>query len=116
MGELEKRAQKIRELREKAKTQVPIEEFVLGHFRAMEELKAGHSDMVIGSILVFQACDQLKDQIRVRYDYNAAIDITIDENTGMARDVTITWSPYYKTANKCEETIRIGAELLLFRE
>lgn len=121
MKEIEAKAAKIRQLRQKAKTKKTPEQLVFDFFKESEDLwrfinkndkYEGRSEMQIDT-LIGAASMRLQQQINQYLDSYATVNIHLNADANAISGVTIYWGNAYRIANQCDETLYIGVEELL---
>lgn len=117
LKEIEAKAKKIKERKEKVKTKDDVEAFVFDFFREAEDMNrlgdgSGNRDRY-GAVLTAHASQHLEKQLQQRFDRGARLEITMTEKNQIS-GVVIHWSKFYQVANKVDETLYIGVEQMLF--
>lgn len=117
LKEIEAKAKKLKERKEKVKTKDDVESFVFEFFREAEDMNKlgdslGNRDRY-GAILTAHASQQLEKQLQQRFDRGARLEITMTDKNQIS-GVLIHWSKFYQVAHKVDETLYIGVEQMLF--
>lgn len=121
MKEIEAKAARIRQLRQKAKTKKTPEQLVFDFFKESEDLwrfinkndkYEGRSEMQIDT-LIGAASMRLQQQINQYLDSYATVDIHLNADANAISGVTIYWGHAYRIANQIDETLYVGVEDLL---
>lgn len=126
LKKISQRAEKIRQDRASAKNRKDIDRIVFDFFKEAEEMSKMGREMadevqansgdVTAHVLILGAGVQLQEQIRARIDRDARVEVVMKDGTSQVNGVLITWSKFYQVANKCDETLYIGIEHMLFKD
>lgn len=124
LDEINKKANRMKDLKRKAKEPKNLESLVFDFFREVENmidtktLPAEFSDTsnqdYISNILIRNAAVQLAEQVRINFDKYASLNVVFNNNTNVVNGVRIIWSYQYCLNNKCSDTLYIGVEQMLF--
>ncbi len=124
LAEIDAKAKKIKQQKEKAKTKGDVERFVFDFFQEAEDMNRVRgtsaadvhedvNDSFASHVLTAHAAAFLEKQIQLKFDKDARVQVNFTEKNQVS-GVLITWSKSYQVANKCDDTFYIGVEQMLF--
>lgn len=111
---INKKAQRIKDFRNKAKSTKDVESLVFKFFEEVETVSIGpNCNTALAYTLIFFAVAQLQEQLKLRFDHGVHVE-AVKSTAGHVVGVQITWSSSHTLANQCSDNLYIGVEQMLF--
>jgi len=111
---INKRAQRLKEIRIKSSTSKDVESLVFKFFEEVEAVSIGpNCNTALAYTLIFFAVAQLQEQLKLRFDHGVFVE-AVKGTAGHVVGVQITWSSSYALDNQCSDSLYIGVEQMLF--
>lgn len=108
LAEIEAKANKIKQRKNKAKSKTELETLVFDFFEETEQLSKMKE-----FILIYEAVWQLQRKVNFKIDPDARVEAVYTQDKEVS-GVIVYWSKSHQVANKSEEQIYIGVEQMLF--